>query len=170
MIVLVGAMATLGYIDIRSSSNGFNEYRVNARVNVGVSDMQSALARAVASSSEFMRTHDNEHMDNASKELATLEKLCSIIMEETQSQARKEFLAGVLSTAQSLRTMQNNVRIAITNTRAIYDNDLRPNVQLSRQTLDSLGDLSFRLHNINSLNSVRDGYSKLAMADRKSVV
>ena len=164
MIVLVGTMATVGYYNIQSSSGGFNEYRVNARVNVGLSDMQSALAGSVGLSSDFMRSHDDAQMEDAAKGMAAFEKLCGIIMKETQSQARKEFLADVLTSAQSLQVAQNNVRVAVMQTRSIYESDLRPNVQLTRQTLDSLGDLSFRLRNLESLDSVRESYAKLAMS------
>ena len=163
MIVLVGAMALLGYRDIQKSSNGFNEYRVNARVNVGVSDMQSTLARSVALSFDFMRNRDTVQMDSAAKEMAEFERLCDTVMAETQIQARKEFLAAIKKNASDLKVAQNDVRTEVMQIRSIYDNDLRPNVQLSRQSLDNLGDLSARLQNIDSLNSVRNSYANFAL-------
>jgi len=85
-------------------------------------------------------------------------------MGETQIPARRELLGGIKKTAQILVTAQSKVRTAILQMQSVYINDLRPNVQLSRQTLDSLGDLSFRLQNIESLNSVRNSYAKLALS------
>ena len=164
MIVLIGAMAAIGYLDIQSSSNGFSEYRRNARVNVGVSDMQSALARSVALSSDFMRSHDSAQMENATKEMTAFENLCGIVMEEIQAQARKNILANIKNTAQSLQAAQNNVRTEVMLIRSLYEKELRPNVQQSRQTLDKLGDLSYSLRNLDALNSVRDSYAKLAMS------
>ena len=161
MVVLILIVSCLGYLGIQSSSSGFSEYRTQARVNVALSDMQSALARSTARTYNFIRLRDSALMDQAAADIAVFEKLGFIALEETNIPARKDSLNKILSKLQILKATQNKARTALLQMDTLYQNNMRPAMQKSRDILNQMGDVAFHAHNKAALNSVRNAYANL---------
>ena len=161
MIAITWGVSSMGYLGIQHASTGFSEYRTQARVNVALSDMQSALARSVARSYNFMRLRDNALMDEAAAEVAVFEKLAATAMEETTIQARKDTLGKILVKLQALKADQEKVRTALLQMTVLYQKDLRPAMQKSRDILNQMGDVAFDAVNTAALNLIRNAYANL---------
>jgi Methyl-accepting chemotaxis protein len=161
MVVLILIVSCLGYWGIQGSSSGFSDYRTQARVNVGLSDMQSALARSTARTYSFIRLRDSALMDQAAADVAVFEKLGFTALEETNIPARKDALNKILSKVQILKATQNKARAALLQMDALYQNNMRPAMQKSRDILNQMGDVAFHTNNRAALNSVRNAYANL---------
>ena len=71
MVLLLGGVAVLGYVDLQRSSNGFDEYRRLARFNIAISGVLTALYSTAYSSAEFSDSRRPANGEAARKALET---------------------------------------------------------------------------------------------------
>ncbi len=163
MIVLTAAMAVIGYVDIEKSSDGFTDYRRQARVNIYVSDMQTALARAVSNSYDFINSYDEKLMDEADAQIAAYEDLAKNALSETHIEYRQEMLQSLIDRIQPFKDSLAEVRSSTLEIRLQYDQAIRPNVNESLTLLKDLSKNTHDMNNMESLYYVSETYSNFSL-------
>ena len=99
MVILLGVVVFLGYSGINNSSGGFAEYRRLARMNIAMSDMETALRGASSELFQFISSKDAENVE----ELRTYMKKAA-----EQLQIVAEF--GLMETTQAMaKTLRENM-------------------------------------------------------------
>ena len=156
MILLIGGMASLGYIDLQESSNNFVDYRRQARVNVASSDMGTNLAQSIAKTYDFMSNYDSKLIDGALKDIDEFVELATTGEQETHIAYRKEAFAALKKQIEPLRTAERTIRDNLLDMQKQYDDIVRPSYGAMSERLKELGGISHDRDNITSLHTVAD--------------
>lgn len=87
MVILAAGMAGLGYVGIQTASDGYQNYRLDARMNVAISDMMTNLIQSVSKTYDYLSSGDAALIADAQKDLDEF----SSIAEQSGAEAKAEY-------------------------------------------------------------------------------
>ncbi|MDL2291032.1 methyl-accepting chemotaxis protein [Desulfovibrio sp. OttesenSCG-928-F20] len=116
LLVILGAMALLGYLSLQTSTNNFNDYRRMANVNVDASDLQSAVAETVYYTQLYLAENDNAMIQEANARIERGQKAIAHLLEISQikenvesANRAGEMLIGMQADLKSLQSLLNGM-------------------------------------------------------------
>lgn len=151
MVILLGGLAGLGYVDIEKSSNAFVEYRRQSRLNVAISDMGTNMAMGVAKIFDFAYSGDQQAVRDGLDASNTFEKLTSEAEEASSKPTTRERLQRMRRDIQQFKGMQEKVRDSLTNLHTIYDTQV---TALGMDMIKKLGAIATVSHDLDNIRSL----------------
>lgn len=154
MILLLGGMASIGYLGFQQSSNGFITYREQARANVAASDMLGKMALAVSNAYDFVGNYNPDLITAALKNVSEYEEIAREAQKDVLDTYRKEGFASLEKQAPPLRTTINQVKGALLGMQALYNETVKPNTGDMAEALRAMGAAAINLENYQALHTL----------------
>ena len=139
MLVIMVVLAALGYFRLQTASDGFNEYRRLARLNVFISDMISSLANADSDIYQFTASEDSDWLKQARKNLDTLTDLVKQADPQIELEERQAALESVRKNERDLRNEIGSIEADLAEVLKQYRDTVLP---MSHKMVSLLNDLT----------------------------
>ena len=164
MVLLIGAMAVLGYRGLEESSDGFVEYRRQARLNVAISDMGTSLIMAVAKTFDYADARDPKLLEDGLAATNAFEKLAVDAETESRKATTKERFGKLLQDEKQLQSMMTATGTNLTGLRDIYFGPVAKHMVALLDQLSAVSKTSRELDNIDSLYFASEAGIEYALA------
>ena len=147
MVILLGVVVFLGYSGINASSDGFSEYRRLARMNIAMSDMETALRGASSELYQFVTSKNaadaeeiGTHLEKAVEQLAVIAEFG--VQDSTQAMAK-----GLRESIDTFGKLTQQVRNSLTENQTQYTSVVLPS---ALKIIASLGDMTEQALSVNN--------------------
>ena len=167
MVMLLGGVATIGYVSTNRVANGFGEYRSFAEINVELSNVLAEINYADACLYATVLGRETSWIDGPEGSIKALEK-AQERMEKARSQSRLEEVHAKLD------NMEKSITAFIPQHKALleklldeykyYDESVQPHLSASMEHLQALGAYSASVGNVAAMNSLNAVWGDLADA------
>ena len=166
MVVLMVALAFFGYRGLQGASNNFSEYRRLAHINVLTSDMVASMNAVVASIFHFTTSDEEEHLDDALKQLKTFLEQGEQAKKELDGERLKSSVANIAKNAARLEDIIASQRSAIAGILEIYGETVNPLVRSMTESLWKLNESILNSDNIDAAKHLAIVLRQLGNVDR----
>lgn len=162
MVIILGALAFLGYTGIQKSSTDFEEYRRLARQNVGLSDLQTALFESAANLFSFINTRDPKNVDAVDGILLRAKKNIEEIQVFAEKEASKQNYRQYFSDLETFSKVKQQVYQSIQDNARQYESTVMPTALDMIEALDSMTEHAYRVSNTLALKEISETGTGLA--------
>ncbi|MCL1939313.1 MAG: methyl-accepting chemotaxis protein [Desulfovibrionaceae bacterium] len=162
MIVLLVGMAVLGYTELQKASDGFVEYRRNARVNVTSSDLQADMFDAAARTYDFLTDYDEKKLEAALELSNTFLARAKEGEGLTQVESRRLAFQDLQKQMADFKRVQDNLRNSALSLRNQFFTVVRPSYHKMMEQLLALGDTAAETDNATALHALTQVWYNLA--------
>ena len=162
MILLLGVVAVIGYINLQSASVGFVDFRRQAGVNVTTSDMVANMNEALSRTFDFMRTGNMETIESGIQSAEYFGELAKAAESETQIPYRQEALQALQKNVEPFTAAQKSVRDSLLALKKQYDDDIRTSYNLITEKMHELSIVARDVQNTDVLFLLTDIWEEFA--------
>lgn len=154
MVILIVTIVFIGYRGLHKSSEGFNEYRRLARLNVSISDMEIEVNRIASKLYAYIYNEDEGYIDSAKKDLKSFHDLIADSEEFSRQASTKEVFAALKNENAKLDTIIDSVRTGITNNRTQYEDVVLSNAVAMMNLLKEMARTAESTQNVQGLGII----------------
>lgn len=162
MVCLIGAVVFLGFIGLQQSSNGFDEYRRLARLNVGMSDTESAMHASSNSLRAFVSERKPEQAQAAGagigKAREGIESIREFGRDDSTKKLFEELLVDFVNFEKQLATVTSGIEASY----GQYHDVVLPSALKMIDSLNSMTDQAENVSNTTALVRVSRVWANLA--------
>ena len=163
MILLIGGMAAIGYLDLGQASDRFSEYRRLARFNVASSDMNTDVNTAVGRIFSYIHSDSDEDIKGANESMARFSANLLAAEENAQSETSKSTLKKLKASGAQLNALLNGVHTSLAEVRNQYRTVVAPNGMKMAESLDAIAAAALQLDNIQILHTTAEAWSNYGL-------
>ena len=162
MVCLIGAVVLLGFIGLQNSSVGFDEYRRLARLNVGMSDIESAMHSSSNSLRAFISDRTPERAQDAKTNIIRSREGVLSIREFAGSDSTKQLFEELLVDFANFEKQIETVITGIEASYAQYNDVVLPSALKMIDSLNTMTDMAESVSNTTALVRVSRVWANLA--------
>jgi methyl-accepting chemotaxis protein len=154
MVLLLAAIAVMGYTTLRSFDSDFNEYARQSELKAAFGDMVAAIHRGNAKMYEFISTEERAAIEDVDKAMDAVALLYKDAAPLIRLPAQREMAAGVAEFAANFKALSKAVAADHVSVTRMYQTKVRPSINSLNSKLVELAELAFQFGNIKVLYSI----------------
>ena len=154
MILLNMGVSGLGYYDIQVASDGYNNYRRHARINVASSDILIGLSTAISKTHNFISNRTPEIINSALKDLERVVTIADTAYNEAVDETRKQMFSKVKAQVGALTEAISTIRHNLDEMSQQYNQTVKPSYDKIATLLATFGEATYEQRNSDAQNSI----------------